>query len=62
MSFQPYFKDLDRRLENQYEVAFTTPLNGKSGNVVNMKLKANGVNGKVDAPQQVYVARSTAGM
>jgi hypothetical protein len=62
VSFQPYFKDLDRRLRNQYEVAFTAPLNGKSGNVVNMKLKANNVNGKVDAPQQVYVARSDAGV
>jgi len=62
VSMQPYFKDLDRRLENQYEVAFTTPLNGKSGNVVNMKLKAKNVNGKVDAPQQVYVARSTSGI
>jgi len=62
VSFQPYFKDLDRRLENQYELAFTTPLNGKSGNVVNMKLKANNVNGKVDAPQQVFVSRSNAGV
>jgi hypothetical protein len=31
---------------------------GKSGNVVNMKVKAKGVNGKVDAPQQVFAARS----
>lgn len=61
VSLQPYFKDLDRRLENQYEVAFTAPLNGKPG-VESMKLKVNNVNGKVDAPQQVYVARSTAGM
>lgn len=58
VSFQPYFKDLDRRLQNQYEVAFTAPLNGKSGNVENFKLKMNGASGKVDAPQQVYVARS----
>ena len=27
--FQPYFKDLDRRLANQYEVGFTAPLKGK---------------------------------
>lgn len=62
VSFQPFFKDLDRRLQNQYEVAFTAPLNGKSGSVANVKVKTNGVNGKVDAPQQVYVTRSTSGM
>jgi len=62
VSFQPYFKDLHRRLQNQYEVAFTAPLKGKGSDVQNMKLKLNGVSGKVDAPQQVYVARSTSGM
>jgi hypothetical protein len=62
VSMQPYFKDLDRRLQNQYEVAFAAPLKGKSGDVQYIKVKANGVNGKVDAPQQVYVARSTSGM
>lgn len=62
VSFQPYFRDLDRRLQNQYEVAFTAPLNGKSGNVENFKVKVNGAPGKVDAPQQVYVGRSTPGM
>lgn len=62
VSFQPYFKDLDRRLQNQYEVAFTAPLKGKSGDVANIKLKVNGAPTKVDAPQQVFVSRSTAGM
>jgi len=57
VSFQPFFKDLERRLENQYEVAFTTPLKGKP-DVASMKLKVNGISGKVDAPQQVFVARS----
>ncbi len=60
VSFQPYFKDLTRRLQNQYEVAFTAPLNGKSGDVENIKVKLNNVPAKVDAPQQVYVSRSTA--
>jgi len=55
VSFQPYFKDLDRRLQNQYEVSFTSPLKGKP-EVQTMKLKTNG--GKVDAPQQVLVARN----
>ena len=62
VSFAPYFKDLDRRLQNQYEVAFTSPLKGKSGDVQNLKVKMNNANGKMDAPQQVYVARSTAGL
>jgi hypothetical protein len=62
VSFAPYFKDLNRRLENQYEVAFSAPLKGKSGDVASIKVKSNNVNGKVDAPQQVYVARSTAGI
>jgi hypothetical protein len=53
VSFKPYFKDLDRRLQNQYEVAFTAPVN-KAG-VESMKVKVNAVSGKVDAPQQVYV-------
>jgi len=58
VSFAPYFKDLDRRLQNQYEVAFTAPLKGKSGDVANLKLKVNNIPAKVDAPQQVFVARS----
>lgn len=62
VSFQPYFKDLDRRLQNQYEVAFTAPLKSKGTDVQNMKLKVNGVPAKVDAPQQVLVERSTSGM
>ena len=56
VSFQPYFKDLDRRLQNQYELAFSAPVN-KPG-VATMKLKVSGIAGKVDAPQQVYVGRA----
>jgi hypothetical protein len=55
VSFQPYFKDLDQRLANQYEIAFTAPLKGKP-EVATMKVKANGISGKIDAPQQVLVA------
>jgi hypothetical protein len=57
VSFQPYFKDLERRLANQYEIGFTAPLKGKP-EVATMKVKASGISGKIDAPQQVYVARS----
>jgi len=55
VSFQPYFKDLDRRLANQYEIGFTAPLKNKPV-VASMKLKANGISGKIDAPQQVLLA------
>jgi hypothetical protein len=56
VSFRPYFKDIERRLDNQYEVAFTAPV-PKSG-VGSMKVKVGGA--KVDAPQQVYVGRGIA--
>lgn len=52
-SFQPYLADIDRRLDNQYELDFMTPVGGKP-QMANMKLKvAEPV--KIDAPQQVYV-------
>jgi hypothetical protein len=55
VSFQPYFRDIQRRLENQYEVSFTAPV--KKAEVANLKLKVNGISGKVDAPGEVYVGR-----
>jgi len=61
VSFQPYFKDLDRRLQNQYEVAFTAPVKNKP-EVETMKVKVNGISGHVDAPQQVFVAPARSGM
>jgi hypothetical protein len=56
VSFQPYLRDLDRRLQNQYELSFTAPLKGKP-ETASMKLKVSGIAGKVDAPQQVFVNR-----
>ena len=57
VSFQPFLKDLDKRLGNQYEVGFVAPLKNKP-QVLNMKVKTEGVSGaKIDAPQQVYVGR-----
>ncbi len=57
VSFAPYFKDLDRRLQNQYELSFSSDLKGKP-EVQYMKLKVSGIAGKVDAPQQVLVDRA----
>lgn len=63
VSFQPYFKDLMRRFQNQYEVGFAAPLPAKNRHhVVNMKLNAKGVSGKVVSPQQVYVGRTSSAL
>ncbi|MGA3031651.1 MAG: hypothetical protein ABSD70_00105 [Terracidiphilus sp.] len=53
VSFQPYFADIDRRLDNQYELDFMTPV-GSKPQIENLRLKLNAP-AKVDAPQQVYV-------
>ncbi len=53
VSFQPYLADINRRLDNQYELDFMTPVGGKP-QMANLKLKvASQV--KFDAPQQVYM-------
>lgn len=58
VSFQPYFKDLERRFQNQYELSFTAPYQPKNpSHVENMKVNAKDVSGKVVAPQKVYVGR-----
>ncbi len=54
VSFQPYLKDLDRRLDHQYEMGFTVPLPHGPG-VHNLKLQAKIASAKVTAPQRVYV-------
>ncbi|MGB8030580.1 MAG: hypothetical protein WCF30_13075 [Terracidiphilus sp.] len=53
VSFQPYLADIDRRLENQYELKFMTPVGGKP-QMVSLKLKV-AAQVKIDAPEQVYV-------
>jgi hypothetical protein len=53
VTFQPYLADIDRRLANQYELSFMTPLGGKP-QMASLKLKV-AAQVKVDAPQQVYV-------
>lgn len=59
VSLQPYFKDLDRRLNHQYSLSFTVPLpNGPT--VASMNLRLNGTSAKVVAPQQVFVGHPAA--
>ena len=53
VSFQPYFADINRRLDNQYELDFMTPMGAKPQmETLNLKVSAHV---KIDAPQQVYV-------
>jgi hypothetical protein len=56
VSFEPFFQDLRRRLQNQYALRFAARLEGKPG-VESLKVHV-GVAGKVSAPQQVYVGRA----
>lgn len=55
VTLAPYFDDLSRRLNNQYELSFSAPLKGKP-QVETLKVKVNAPNVKVDAPERVYIA------
>ncbi len=57
VSLIPYLDDIKQRLDNQYELSFMAPSNGRP-ELASLKLKVN--NGaKVDAPQQVVVTASS---
>jgi hypothetical protein len=53
VSFAPFFADINRRLDNQYELDFMAPFGAKP-QIESLKLKLSAP-AKVDAPQQVYV-------
>lgn len=55
VTFQPYFQELTRRLQNQYELGFMTTTNGKPG-VENLKLNLHAPGAEINAPQRVFVA------
>lgn len=55
VSFAPFFDDLSRRLQNQYELGFDVPAKPKP-EIVSLKVKLNAPEVKVDAPQRVMVA------
>ncbi|HEY1732669.1 MAG TPA: hypothetical protein VGG15_13005 [Terriglobales bacterium] len=55
VSFQPYFEDLNRRFQNQYELSFLVPSKSKP-EVENLKVKLQMPNAKLTAPQRVLVA------
>jgi hypothetical protein len=53
VSFVPYFEDIDRRLNNQYELDFMTAI-GDKPEMQTIKLTVS-AHAKVNAPQEVYV-------
>jgi hypothetical protein len=55
VSFQPFFEDLSRRLQNQYELSFSTPAKSKV-EIQTLKVKLEMPGAKLTAPQQVVVA------
>jgi len=54
VSLQPFLQDLRRRLNNQYELSFTAPSNGKP-EVESLKVDLKVPSAKVDSPQKVLV-------
>jgi hypothetical protein len=54
VSFQPFLRDVRVRLDNQYELSFTTPFGGKP-TVAHLNVKVSVPAAKIDAPQQVLV-------
>jgi hypothetical protein len=53
VSFVPYFADINRRLDNQYELDFMTAIGNKPA-MQTLKLTVS-ARAKVEAPQEVYV-------
>jgi hypothetical protein len=56
VSFQPFLTDLNRRLENQYELGFIAPAKSKP-DLVELKVKSDIGHVNIDAPEHVYVGR-----
>ena len=59
VSFQPFFEELTRRLDNQYELGFSARLDGKP-TTETLKVKVEGSAVEVTAPQKVFVDRTGA--
>lgn len=55
VSFAPFFGDLGRRLQNQYELGFEAPAKSKP-ELTTLKVKLNEPDVKLEAPQRVMVA------
>jgi len=55
VSFSPFFADLGRRLDNQYELSFLAPAKAKP-EIASLKVKLEAPNAKLTAPERVIVA------
>jgi hypothetical protein len=55
VSLAPFFDELARRLQNQYELDFTAPMGGKA-EIENLKLKLSAPGAEIDSPQQAFVS------
>jgi hypothetical protein len=55
VSFSPFFEDLNRRLQNQYELGYVAPAKAKP-EIATLKVKLQAPNTKLTAPQRVVVA------
>jgi hypothetical protein len=54
VSYEPYFNEMTRRFRNQYELGFTSPLEGKP-RIESLKLTLSAPGNEVDTPQKVLV-------
>jgi hypothetical protein len=59
VSFQPFFEELSRCLDNQYELGFSARLDGKPA-AETLKVKVDGPGIEVTAPKQVFIDRAGA--
>jgi hypothetical protein len=54
VSYEPYFNEMTRRFRNQYELGFTSLLEGKP-RIESLKLTLSAPGNEVDTPQKVLV-------
>jgi hypothetical protein len=55
VDFTPYLNQINRKLNNQYELEVTPPAGAK--NIVNLKVQVSAPNTKTQAPQRIYVGQ-----
>ncbi|MFT4111240.1 hypothetical protein [Silvibacterium sp.] len=55
VSFVPFFEDLQRRLNNQYELSFSAPFKGNKPDVASLKVKLDVPNTKLTSASRVFM-------
>ncbi len=61
VSFQPYFKEMEQRFGEQYNLEFRAPMYGKKAYKANLKVKASVPGAKITAPNRVWFMPPGAG-